>query len=472
MKIHLSLALGIALLFGWGQPQLPACQAPAVTPQAGDDQILKLVQEALDRNPDLARARSLAEAEKERIPQAGALPDPSLSLGLQNDGFKKIQVGQMETSYYQVMVTQPLPWPGKRGLRTDLARFGSQAVAETRNRTRLTLEGEVRRGYFALLLVRSQLRLLEDQALFLKQAEATARVRYEVGQGAQADMLRAQLERTRLEQTRLGLQSSERSALAVLNRLRALPPDAPLVTSTTLEQVPEPPAIQVGEALQEAKENSPELKAARIGSRQAETSLALAHLDLRPDFGVSAGIMPRGGLDPMWTASVSITLPVWQKQKQSRAVAEQEQRRQASGSEVASLDNLLAQRVQERAAAMDAALGTIRLYRSGLLVQSEGAFRATLAQFEVGRVPFLSVLEALNGWIADQSGLLQAQAGAQAIHIAQAEFDLTATPAIGAATLGSSAMGSQGGGPALASGSAKAGGSAGSESESSSMKTM
>ena len=456
MKVLLSLVLVLLPVRGWAQV---------------DDQVQRLVQEAVDRNPDLARAKALVEAEKERIPQAGALPDPSLSLGIQNDGFKKIEVGQMETSFYQVMVTQPLPWPGKRGLRSDIATFGSQAVAETMNRTRLTLEADVRRAYFALLLVRSQLRLLEDQALFLQQAEATVKARYEVGQGAQADLLRAQLERTRLAQTRLGLQSAERSARAVLNRLRARSPEAPLATPGTLEQVPEPGPIQVEQALQEAAAHSPELKAANIGSRQAEKGVALARLDLRPDFGVSAGLMPRGGLDPMWTANVSISLPLWRRQKQSRAVAEQEQRRQASGSEVASLTNLLAQRIQERAAAMDAALGTIRLYRSGLLVQSEAAFRATLAQFEVGRAPFLSVLEALNGWIADQSGLLQTQVGAQSIAIAQAEFDLAAPPAFGT-TLGSAAMGSQGGGSASSPGSAKGGSAKGSDSEASSMKTM
>jgi len=222
MRIALLLALSLLPMAGRGQ-------AP------DDPQLSGLIQEALDRSPDLMGAKALALAEGERIPQAAALPDPSLSLGLQNDGFKRIQVGRMETSYYQVMVTQGLPWPGKRGLRTEVVRLGAQASEETANRTRLSLEAEVRRSYTALLLVRGQLRLLEDQALFIRQAEASARVRYEVGQGAQADLLRAQLERTRLEQTRLELQSEERSALAALNRLRARPAAEPVPTARTLE---------------------------------------------------------------------------------------------------------------------------------------------------------------------------------------------------------------------------------------------
>ncbi|HLO66054.1 MAG TPA: TolC family protein, partial [Holophaga sp.] len=277
----------------------------AQAPLADDPRLQALIQEALDANPDLRRSRAAAQAERERIPQAGALPDPTLSLGLQNDGFKKLQIGQMESSYWQVMVTQGLPWPGKLALRTDIARMGSQAAEASADRSRLGLEAEVRRAYLALLLAKGQMALLEEQAHLLRQAEATARIRYEVGQGAQADLLRAQLERTRLDQTRLRLESDARTALAGLNRLRARPADAPFEPGT-LEGVSDPPAIDPAAALPQVMEHTPEVRSARIGAQQSEKAVALAKLDRRPDFGVTAGIMPRGGFDPMWSAGVSI----------------------------------------------------------------------------------------------------------------------------------------------------------------------
>ncbi|BDU77906.1 TolC family protein [Mesoterricola sediminis] len=461
MRIALLLALGLLPTGGWAQAPLP-----------DDPRIQALIQEALEANPDLQRARATAQAEKERIPQAGALPDPSLSLGIQNDGFKKIQIGQMEGSYWQVMITQPLPWPGKRGLRTDIARIGAQAADEATQRTRLTLEADVRRAYLALLLSRSQLRLLEDQALLLQQAEATARIRYEVGQGAQADLLRAQLERTRLDQTRLRLQTEERTALAGLNRLRAKPAEAPVEDGAPMSALPDPGPIDPAAALPEALDHTPEVKTAHLGALQSDKAVALARLDRRPDFGVTAGIMPRGGLDPMWNAGISISLPLWSGRKQARAVVEQEARRRASGAEEASVRTMVTQRVQERATQMTSALGILKLYRGGLLVQSEASFRATLAQYEVGRAPFLSVLEALNGWVADQSGLLQAQAQAQAVAIAHREFTLAATPPVGATALAGSGMG----GGSTPSGAATAARPAGSKadagSDSSSMTSM
>jgi len=458
MRMPLRLALGLIPMAGWVHAQVPPAPVTNPDPAAGEDPLLlSLIQEALARNPDLGQAKVLVDADRERVPQAKALPDPTLSLGIQNDGFKRIEVGQMETSYYQVMVTQPLPWPGKRALRGEVAQLGAQATEAAQGRVRLTVEADVRRGYTGLLLMRSQLRLLEDQAVFLKQAEATARSRYEVGQGAQADLLRAQLERTRLDQTRARLQAQERTALAQLNRLRNAATQAPIPTLRTLEQLPDPKPV-AADFLAKAEAESPELRAARLGIEQSRRNLDLARLDRHPDFSVSAGIMPRGGLEPMWTASVGITLPLWQKNKQKRAVAEQEFRQTASGFEVEKVRCLLAQRIQERTSDLNASLQVLGLYRAGLLVQSEGTFRATLAQYTVGKLPFVSVLEALNGWVADQSGLIQAQAQAQAIQIALLEYNLGPTPDVSASALPGSSMGS---GAASAGGSAMGGAKAG-----------
>jgi outer membrane protein TolC len=467
MRMYMPMVLALAAT-AWAQTPAPSTSNfPASSFR--DPLLDALLREALDRSPDLARSSDLIAAEKERIPQARALPDPTLSLGIQNDGFQKIQVGRMETSYYQVMLTQPFYWPGKRDLKAEVARLGAAGSEANLSRERLTLRADVKRAYYGLLLVRDQRRLLDLQEPLLQQAEAIAKTRYEVGQGSQMDLLRAQLGRTRLAQARFSLAAEERTVLANLNRLRAMPPETPIPTTQSLGQLPEPAPIQ---GASQVSENSPELQSAQVGLNQAERSLDLARLNRRPDFVVSAGIMPRGSLDPMWTFNVGIALPLWSRNKQQRAVAEQELRRQAQGSQIESLHHLLAERTQERAAQMDYALGMLRLYREGLLVQSEGTFKASLAQYETGKAPFTVTLEALDGWIADQSGMLQTQAQAQAIAIAQEEQTLGPTPPIGATSLSATALGARA--AVSSTGAQKAGGAAGgsSESGSTSMTSM
>ena len=429
----------------------PPEEAPSASSLPADPLLRSLIRESLGRRPELLQAQATVRAERERVPQAGALPDPSLTLGIQNDGFRGIQVGKMETSYYQAMITQPLPWPGKRGLRTEVASRQAGLAEARADRARLTVEADVRRAYLELLLVRDQLELLARQEALWEQSEGLARARYEVGSGPQSDLLRAQLQRTRLRQQRLQLEAAERTRLQALNRLRGRDPGEPIPTTVRLADLAEPAVPSLAGAMADAEARSPELAEARISVEQAETRVALANRERYPDLAVSAGVMPRGAFEPMWTLSLSVGLPVWSGRKQSRAVAESEARRDADGQGAEAVRQVLRLRTEERLALLDAAEGTNRLYRGGLLVQSEGAAESTLSQYRVGRVPFASVLEALDGLVADRAAYLESQAQAQRLAIAQWELSLD-EPAGGAPAMGAGGgvpgAGAMGGGAA------------------------
>ncbi len=413
-----------------------SAQVPPPDYFPADPVLADLLREALAEHPDLRRADAAVRMDEERVPQAGVLPDPTLSLGLQNDGFQRLQIGRMETSFYSVAFTQPLPWPGKRALRQQVAALAVDLSDATRVRVQLGLEAEVRRGYAALLLVREQRRLQAQQALFLEQAEALARTRYEVGQGSQGDLLRAQLERTRLQQAVWSLEAEEKAAVAVLNRLRQRDLAEPLATTASLADLPEPMTLSP----EAVEARSPELASARATVKQTEKQLELAKLDRRPDFAITAGLMPRGGFDPMWQVGISISLPIYGRTKQQRAVAEHEHHRQGQGSEVDSVRTLLRQRTEERTLQVGALRKIRDLYREGLLVQSEASFKAALAQYESGRSSFPAALEALNGWVGDQAAFLQTLAQLQAQHIALAECALGPTPPVSGGTLGAASI--------------------------------
>jgi outer membrane protein TolC len=430
-----------------------AAEAPAATPP--DDPVLaRLVEESLAARPELRQARELARAERERVPQAGTLPDPVLSLGLQNDGFGELMIGKMESSYYQVMLTQGLPWPGKLGLRTDRARLAAEQAEAGVERSRLTAEAEVRRGYLELLLVRDRLALLDELEAIWRESSGVARARYESGEGAQSDVLRAQLELNRLKQRRWALQSDERVRVQSLNRVRARPLDEPIPTSARVRDLPLPALLDADAAFADAAARSPELKQARLEVATADAGLALAKRDRYPDLAVTAAIMPRGQLDPMWQAGVSFNLPVWSWRKQWRAVEESEARAAAGAQGASAVEQVLRQRVEERRSALATLLETVKLYREGLLVQSQATAESTLAQYRVGRVTFASVLDANAGYVADEEGLLLAIADAVRLGIAAAEVSLA--PGGGAL-----AAGGLGGGAVPGAGAAGGGSSAG-----------
>ena len=428
--------MGIALipilwLAAAGPAETSAALAGPTGPVLSDDPtLLALVSEAMQRRPELAAVRATIRAERERVPQAQALPDPTLSLGIQNDGFRAIQIGRMETSFLAVTASQTFPWAGKRGLRGEVAELAAAAAEADLRRTQLSIRADVERAYLDLLLVRAELALLTRVEALWSQSEVLARVRYEAGEGAQSDLLRAQLERQRLRQQRWSLEAEERRRVVVMNRLRGHALDEPVATQRRLEDVPDPAVADPGQAIANAEAESPELKQALLAGQQSSRGVALAKRERWPDVTVSAGLMPRwGSFETMWQASVGVNLPVWSARKQTRAVAENQARAEAAAGNADAIRQLLRQRIQERLTSLGALVQANRLYRSDLLVESEATVVSTLAQYQVGRVSFASVLEALAGYLADRNGFLDSVAAAQRIAIAEREVSLEAVVA-------------------------------------------
>ncbi len=393
-----------------------------------DTNLRDLIREALERRPELERVRSQIAAEKERVPQSQVLPDPTLSVGIQNDGFGGIQIGRMESSWLYVVASQTFPWFGKRGARAELAALGGAGAQLDLMRTLLSVAADVERGYLDLMLVRAQLGLLAKLEKLWQQSEAIARIRYETGEVTQPDLLRAQLERARLRQRRFALESEERRRLAALNRLRGRDPDESIATDRNLSELPDPALPDVEQEALAAEAASPEVKKALLAETEAERRVDLAKKERWPDVTVSAGLMPRwGNFETMWQAGLSLNVPVWSARKQSRVIAENQHRSSAARGGIEAVRQLLRQRVRERLEALRALVEINQLYRGGLLTQSEATVSSTMLQYQVGRVAFASVLEALAGYLGDLNNHLESVAAAQRIAIAEREISLEAS---------------------------------------------
>lgn len=406
-----------------------AAAAAAGSARAQEITLARLLEEAAAASPEVAQARAEVAAERARIPQAGALPDPTLTLGIQNDGFKAIEIGTMETSYLNIMVTQPLYWPGKRGLREDVAGLEARRAEARLQRALLDVEARTRRAWIGLLLVRGRIDLLEEEERLWAQAEHAARSRYESGQVPQSDLLRAQLERARLQQRRFAIDAERVAREAEVNRLRLHPLDEPLPLAARLTDLPDPAVLPEAEVQRDSESRSPEVQAAVLGIEQAGRRVELARKERLPDFAVTAAIMPRGSLDPMWQLGVSVGLPIFAGRKQNRAVDENEQRRLGASQGAETVKQVLRLRTRERLAALSALNRANQQYRTQVLVLSAATVRSTSTQYEVGRLPFAAVLEALTGYVSDKASYLGSLAEAQLAAIAQQELSLEAVPA-------------------------------------------
>jgi outer membrane protein TolC len=432
--------------------------APPLVPFLEDPVLERLVVEAIDARPELRQGHARIAAEQARVPQTRTLADPVLTLGIQNDGFSRLQIGKMETSWTTIMASQSFPWFGKRDLRAEVAESQVRRAEAELGRATLAVRAEVERAYLDLLQVLAEAELFARTDALWSQSEGIARTRYETGDGVQSDLLRAQLARNRLRLRLLALDAETARRTVVLNRLRGQPASQALAPGNRLTELADPIVPELARAIEEASTASPELRGAADDRQRAARQLALVRTDFYPDVTVSAGVMPRGGpFETMWQAGLSLSLPVWSLGRTTHAVAEDQARIEAAEATTEGLRCLLEQRVRERHILLAAQVETTHIYRSGLLIQSEATVASTLAQYRVGKVPMTSVLDAMAGYLGDMDGYLASIAAAQRLAIAEREIslgdagaELAAAGGSGAASGGSAtggtSAGSSGGG--------------------------
>jgi outer membrane protein TolC len=351
-----------------------------------------LVAEALERNPEVLAARSRLEAGRARIPQAGALPDPMLMVGVMNEGrpipFETL--GSADDSEVYVGVSQEIPFPGKRRLREQVAREEATAAEWAHEAVRRRVVASVTEAYFDLYRISAAAGIVERSRPILEQVSSVARTRLGVGQASQQDVLDTEVEVSRLEERSILLAQQRAVVEARLRRL---------LDRRVLGAVGEPlrpslaPLGQTLDALlARAEAESPMVKEATQLEAAAERRLEVARREKRPDFGVSLAYHNRGGLDPFYDFGGKLTIPLYAGRKQNRAVAEAAAERDAARNAAAAVRAEVRQAVTESHLMAVAAERLVHLYDEALLKQARLSYDSALAQYQVGKADFLTLV--------------------------------------------------------------------------------
>ena len=294
----LAIALGVSLA-------APLARAETQPLDSVDPVLQALIDEALAHNPELLVSRQLELAAQARPAQAAARPGPTVGIFYQNDGVGP-SLGREPMTMLGVSGGQDIPYPGKLGLRRQVAQAEAGVAGLDVERARLSLVGSVKRAYYGLLLARGLAALALEQHNVWQEVQEAARVRYASAVGSQQEMLRAQVEATRVQALHAQHHAEARARLAQLNALLGRPPDTAVDTTASLPLRPE--TRSAAEVVTWSEANSPELKAAALAIERDERAVELARLEFKPDFNVQGGLMYRGSLPPMWQASVSVAL--------------------------------------------------------------------------------------------------------------------------------------------------------------------
>lgn len=368
--------------------------AAATEPVPGRD-LASIRTWVLQHNPELQALDFEAQAAEARIQPAGALPDPTASigfLGLDPDAPWRAAGTDREFSY---AVRQRFPLWGKRDLARTAASHDAVAVGLDRITAARRLLADAEAAYIRYWHADQAVAVLERRIALLRQVEEMAGVRYALGRAAQQDAIRAQVEQTSLQRERIARLAAKQEAAAMLNAVLGRRADAPLATPG------EAPAIVVRSAsltaMLDGADAHPAVRSRQARVEAAHANVLLQHRDRFPDITLGVGAMQFGNRIESTELMLEVEIPLQQRARRER----ERESRLLENAALARRDATL-HAVEERGASAWTQWTSARerreLIEDTLLPQADATWQSALASYQVGEVDFGTLLEALNEW--------------------------------------------------------------------------
>ncbi|HWT64708.1 MAG TPA: TolC family protein, partial [Terracidiphilus sp.] len=151
---------------------------------------------ALAANPDIALAARRVAMAQAHVPSAGALDDPMAMTRFWGVPLQK--PWDLNAAQSMFSLSQALPGPGKRALRTGIANSDVAVAQAQLEQARLQVRIAVRKAFYDLLRAQDEERIHDGHIAVAGQAIEAARIKYSVGKVPQQDVLKAQVALTRL----------------------------------------------------------------------------------------------------------------------------------------------------------------------------------------------------------------------------------------------------------------------------------
>jgi len=379
VTLFCTLALGIAPAHG--QDGLTLEQAVAL---------------ALRQNPAILIAQREVSASAGKRMQMEAVADPSLVFRDEGLAFRKTADGTPEKEI-SFGLEQNLEFPGKRALRAEIGKAGEAQSALALDRTRLLVSARVKKAYYAAVLSKKTVESLVKSSALLDEFIASLLPKYQAGDTTYGDVLRAKVEKARLQNQILEERKNEAAGRGELNLLLGRRGDDPLALATDMVYVPLSKGLTAWK--EEARTVSPTLKLAAAKRGQTATSLLLARKNVLPDF--SLGLYFPSLRSGSWGFSIGLSLPVWRTRRAG------EVREAEAATEIAALSETqdevrLMSRIDRAFEAVRTAEEQVKIFELRLLADLEDELKLGVSQYRYAKFEFFNLLDLYRTYTAAQ----------------------------------------------------------------------
>ncbi|MDP9280374.1 MAG: TolC family protein, partial [Gemmatimonadota bacterium] len=374
-------------------------------------------------SPAILAARARVGAARARVGPAAAWPDPMLMAGIQNLPLGKMNSPGMTISLLpgddmtmkMIGVSQTVPYPGKSGIRRQIAERELEAATMAVRASSLEVARDVKKSFYELAYLDRAIEIVNQNQPVLADVIRVAEAHYASGSGGQQDILKARVEAARLGEAASTLLEQRRSTLAELNALLDRESTTPVARAQIPERVtraalaadpagirfatqvlgsraaasPLPPLATLQDL---ALNQNPQLRGrqAMIGAQSER--VALAQKAVKPDIDLSLQYGQRTQRPNMISAVVSIPLPIHKRARQDQEISEARAELGALQAERTGEINKVRAEVARLVSDLERSRSQLALYAKAILPQGRAAVAASLAGYQAGKADLLSVL--------------------------------------------------------------------------------
>lgn len=355
-----------------------------------------LVDEALNANPQVQSLYSAWQADQAKIPQAGALPDPTLGFNLLNVPVETFAFDQEAMTGKQIAVMQMFPFPGKLGLKEKIATEGANVSQFRLEEFRNQIVNGVKATYYNLFYIDKAIGTTEKNTRLIEEFVRIAETKYSVGKGLQQDVLKAQVELSKMEDKIINLRQRREALKAKLNALLNRPVENPVGKTV------EPELIDFSYSLPQLTEfadsTKPLFKAWKAMERQSNQRVNLAKKDFYPNFKVGIAYTQRevlqngmGGADFL-SGLFSVNVPLYFWKKQRKKVEETRYALDMVQHGYQNVRNQINSELEKFLTAVEKDKRLLDLYKTGIIPQASQSLNSAISGYQTDKVDFLTML--------------------------------------------------------------------------------
>ena len=353
-----------------------------------------LISEAQSNNTQLSAADHAWKAATHIAQQVMTLPDPQFTVQSYSVGSPKPFAGfsNSDFAYIGFGASQDIPFAGKLRLKGEVASRDADMQQAQADLLRTSITDQVKLLYLRLAYLDATLSILGRNDAVLKPIIETGLSRYSLGQGSQADVLKAQIEHTKILRE-VTMHHQEMGQLqASLKELLHRP-------QTSADIVPEPlsltPMLRTAEELQAlVVSHNPAISVDTANVHKEDARLKSAQREGKPDFNVGYMFQQTGGgYRDYYMLTLNMRLP--RRKRVEAGVADAAESLERSRQELDSQVQQQLSEVQKQYIAVTNTAELLKEYQEGLLPQSEAAFRAEQTTYQSGKETLAPVLSSL-----------------------------------------------------------------------------